>query len=74
VIGGRPGVPWKQPARRSVATNRPSRNLPALLDHLVTALKLEQNDEWAVSRRYMSLQSLADLSDDPIFRLSAVPA
>ncbi len=31
-------------------------------------------DEWAVSRRYMSLESLASLSDDPVLRLSAVAA
>ena len=41
---------------------------------LVGALMLEQNDEWAVSRRYMSLESLATLSDDPVLRLSAVSA
>ena len=41
---------------------------------MVGALMLEQNDEWAVSRRYMSLESLAVLSDDPILRLSAVSA
>jgi putative transposase len=41
---------------------------------LVGALMLEQNDEWAVSRRYMSLESLGTLSDDPVPRLSAVAA
>ncbi|MDG2570624.1 IS256 family transposase [Vibrio parahaemolyticus] len=41
---------------------------------LVGALMLEQNDEWAVSRRYMSLESLSALSDDPVRRLSAVTA
>jgi putative transposase len=48
-------------------------NEPAIV-RLVGALMLEQNDEWAVSRRYMSLESLATLSDDPILRLSAVGA
>lgn len=41
---------------------------------LVGALMLEQCDERAVSRRYMSLESLASLSDDPVLRLSAVAA
>jgi transposase-like protein len=41
---------------------------------LVGALLLEQNDEWAVSRRYMSLETLAGLCDDAAVRPTAIPA
>ena len=46
----------------------------AAIVRLVGALLLEQNDEWAVSRRYMSLETLASLSDDAGVRPTAIPA
>jgi hypothetical protein len=39
------------------------------------ALLLEQNDEWAVQRsRYISLESIAPLRDDPIIKPPAMAA
>jgi putative transposase len=37
----------------------------AAIVRLVGAMLLEQNDEWAVQRRYMTLETLEALSDDP---------
>ena len=39
---------------------------------LVGALMLETNDEWAVARRYMSLETVARVTDSPTVRLPAV--
>ena len=43
------------------------------ITRLVGAILLEQNDEWAVQRpRYLSLETIAQVSDDPIVSLPAV--
>jgi transposase-like protein len=43
------------------------------ITRLVGAILLEQNDEWAVQRaRYMTLETIAPLSDDPIVSLPAL--
>jgi transposase-like protein len=40
---------------------------------LIGAILLEQNDEWAVQRaRYMTLETIAPLSDDPTISLPAI--
>ncbi len=40
---------------------------------LVGAILLEQNDEWAVQRsRYMTLETIGQMSDDPLISLPAV--
>lgn len=46
----------------------------AAIVRLVGALLLEQNDEWAVQRRYMSLETLEALSDDPQARSRRIAA
>ena len=46
----------------------------AAITRLVGAILLEQNDEWAVQRRYMTLETLAPVCDDPTISLSAVAA
>jgi hypothetical protein len=44
----------------------------AAIVRLVGPLLLEQNDEWAVGRRYMSLETLAPFGHTEPFRLPAV--
>ena len=46
----------------------------AAITRLVGAILMEQSDEWAVRRaRYMTLETLAPVSDNPIIMFSAVP-
>ena len=45
----------------------------AAITRLVGAILLEQNDEWAVQRsRYMTLETIAPIQDDPIIGLPAM--
>ena len=44
----------------------------AAITRLVGAILLEQKNEWAVQRaRYMTLETVVPLSEDPIFKLPA---
>ena len=45
------------------------------ITRLIGAILLEQNDEWAVQRaRYMTLESIAQTSDNVSIKLPAAPA
>ena len=47
----------------------------AAIIRLVGAILLEQNDEWAVQRaRYMTLETMAPLSDDAMVTLPTMAA
>jgi hypothetical protein len=60
---------WHSPHVRRVAA------VPSVIVRLVGGMLLEQNDEWAASRaRYMSLEQLAQCSDDPQARPRRIPA
>ncbi len=45
------------------------------ITRLIGAILLERNDEWAVQRaRYMTLETIAPLGDDPLVSLPAAAA
>ena len=46
----------------------------AAIIRLVGAILLEQNDEWAVPRRYMTLETLGSVSDNATVSLPAMAA
>jgi len=47
----------------------------AAITRLVGAVLLEQNDEWAVQRsRYLTLESIAPIGDDPLVSLPTLAA
>jgi putative transposase len=57
-------APIDSESDRGASENALDRSVSAIV-RLVGALLLEQNDAWAVQRRYMSLETLEGLSDDP---------
>ena len=61
--------------RRDQAADRGGRIFPNedAIVRFIGAILLEQNDEWAVqSARYMTLETIAPLSDDPTVSLPAI--
>jgi transposase-like protein len=47
----------------------------AAITRLIGAVLMEQNDEWAVQRaRYMTLETIAQMNDDPLVSLPALAA
>ena len=65
-----PMVLCQRPAARPIGNI-----VGAVITRLVGALLLEQSDEWAVQRtRYMTLETIAALSDDPTVELPTLAA
>ena len=46
----------------------------AAIRRLVGALMLEQNDEWAVTRRYMTLETVAAVCEDNVMDPAKIAA
>ena len=64
--------PSLRPVGRAPTDPAGSRPDEASITWRVGAMLLEQNDEWQLQRRYMSLEELRTLSDSQPARLSAV--
>ncbi|MBK7081390.1 MAG: hypothetical protein IPH55_11745 [Betaproteobacteria bacterium] len=77
-VARRSGADERQPGFAALAdrARRRRRHLPkdAALSRLVGTLLTEQNDEYAIQNRYMSLESLATISENPPIWLPAAPA
>ena len=69
-------VPHPGQAQARLASQYPFGNIVGrAVIRLVGALMLEQSDEWAVQRaRYMTLETIATLGDDPTVSLPALAA
>jgi putative transposase len=70
---------WQPPEPRRVCRPFAGRDLAGVFPNedaivrLIWAILLEQNDEWAVQRsRYMTLETIASLSDDATVSLPAM--
>jgi transposase-like protein len=82
---GNPSPRFKPKTARSIPIERPNGEIKRRTNvvgifpnddaiiRLVGTILMEQNDEWAVQRaRYMTLETIAPISDNPIVILSAV--
>ncbi|SEP40411.1 hypothetical protein SAMN02799625_05981 [Methylobacterium sp. UNC300MFChir4.1] len=57
------------------APNKIGNVVGGTITRLVGAILLEQNDEWAVQRsRYITLESIAPIGDDPLVSLPTLAA
>jgi transposase-like protein len=77
----RPKIHWTNPLERLNGEIKRRTEVVGIfpdddaITRLVGAILLEQNDEWAVDRaRYMTLETVAPLSDDPFVTLPAAAA